>query len=54
VDHHQDPPNPQAPPPFAVSGDPYLQPVASILFGAGTPDDGELKGVPAYADARRD
>jgi len=45
VDHHQDPLNPQAPP-SAVPGDPHLQPVASILFGATTPDDGELKAYP--------
>lgn len=45
MDHHQDPPNPQAPP-SAMPGDPYLQPMASILFGAGTPDDGELKAYP--------
>lgn len=29
-----------------MPGDPYLQPVASILFGTGTPDDGELKAYP--------
>jgi hypothetical protein len=45
VDHHQDPLNPDLPPP-AVPGDPHLRPVASILFGAGTGDDGELKAYP--------
>lgn len=45
MDQPEDPFNPEVPPP-AVPGDPYLQPVASILFGAGTGDDGQLKAYP--------
>ena len=45
MDQPEDPFNPDVPPP-AVPGDPYLQPVASILFGAGTGDDAQLKAYP--------
>ncbi len=43
---HPDQPDPDLPPP-ALPGDPDLKPVESILFGAGTGDDGgELKAYP--------
>jgi hypothetical protein len=45
VDHDEDPLTPESGP-SGVPGDPYLQPVATILFGASTPHDSELKAYP--------
>jgi hypothetical protein len=45
MDHPQDPLN-REDPPSAVTGDPYLQPLASILFGGAAGDDNLLKAYP--------